>query len=110
VSRLVAEGDRHARLAENAEALSAYIEALDLVPEPRGDHLATEQIFHGLTRVLQSRGDLGDGIELLLATRPGVGSILVRMAADGAGVTPSSSPPARATARPAPSPGRSPRG
>jgi hypothetical protein len=83
VGRLVAEADRHARLAENAEALSAYIEALDLIPEPRGDHLATEQIFHGLTRVLQSRGDLGDGLELLLATRPGVGSILARMAGRG---------------------------
>jgi hypothetical protein len=83
VSRLVAEGDRHARLGENAEALAAYIEALDLVPEPRSEHQATEAIFHGLKRVLQSRGDLGDGLELLMATRPAVGSMLARLAGSG---------------------------
>jgi hypothetical protein len=83
VGRLTAEGDRHARLAENAEALSCYIEALDLVPEPRTDHEAATRIFHGLKRVLQSRGDLGDGMELLLATRPGVGPMLARLAGRG---------------------------
>jgi hypothetical protein len=82
-SRLVAEGDRHARLGENAEALACYVEALDLVPEPRHEHEATTQIFHGLRRVLQARGDLGEGIELLLATRPGVGPMLARLAGRG---------------------------
>ena len=65
MGQLTAEGHRHAGLGENAEALSCFIEALDLVPEPRGDHEATQAIFHGLRRVLQSRGDLGEGIELL---------------------------------------------
>ena len=83
VSRLMAEGDRHAHLGENAEALACYIEALDLVPEPRSEHEATGQIFHGLQRVLQSRGDLGDGLELLLATRPAIGSMLARLAGRG---------------------------
>ena len=83
VSRLIAEGDRHAAQAENAEALSCYIDALDLVPEPRTDHEATTRIFHGLRRVLQARGDLGDGLELLLATRPGVGPMLARLAGRG---------------------------
>jgi hypothetical protein len=83
VTRLVAEGDRHAHLGENAEALACYIEALDLVPEPRREHEATDQIFHGLRRVLQARGDLGEGIELLLATRPGVGSMLSGLAGRG---------------------------
>jgi hypothetical protein len=83
VSRLVAEGDRHAHLGENAEALSDYIEALDLVPEPRGEHEATGLIHEGLRRVLEARGDLGDGIELLLATRPGLGPVLARMAGRG---------------------------
>lgn len=83
VSRLMAEGDRHAHLGENAEALACYIEALDLVPEPRNEHEATGQIFHGLKRVLQSRGDLGDGLELLLATRPAIGSMLARLAGRG---------------------------
>ena len=83
VSRLVAEGDRHAHLAENAEALACYIEALDLVPEPRGEHEAVTRIFHGLQRVLEARGDLGDGIELLLATRPGLGPVLARLTGRG---------------------------
>ena len=83
MSRLVAEGDRHARLAENAEALACYIEALDLVPEPRQEHEVTTQIFHGLQRVLEARGDLGDGMELLLATRPALGSMLARLTGRG---------------------------
>ncbi len=83
VSRLIAEGDGHAAQAENAEALACYIDALDLVPEPRADHEATTRIFHGLRRVLQARGDLGDGLELLLATRPGVGPLLARLAGRG---------------------------
>jgi hypothetical protein len=33
--------------------------------------------------VLQARGDLGEGIELLLATRPGVGPMLARLAGRG---------------------------
>jgi hypothetical protein len=78
--KLLAEGARHARLAENSEALTCYIEALDLVPEPRGDHEVTGKIFSGLRRVLESRGDLGDGLELLLATRPGMGPLLARLA------------------------------
>jgi hypothetical protein len=43
----------------------------------------TEEIFHGLRRVLQCRGDLGEGIELLMATRPGVGSVLAAMSGAG---------------------------
>jgi hypothetical protein len=78
--RLVAEGARHAQLGENSEALACYIEALDLVPEPRGDHELTARIFGGLRRVLEARGDLGDGLELLLATRPGVGPLLASLA------------------------------
>jgi hypothetical protein len=83
VGRLTAEGNRHAGLGENAEALSCLIEALDLVPEPRSEHEVTEDIFHGLRRVLQCRGDLGEGIELLMATRPGVGSVLAAMSGAG---------------------------
>ncbi len=83
VSRLMAEGDRHAHLGDDAEALTSYIEALDLVPEPRGEHEATEKIFQGLRRVLESRGDLGDGLELLMATRPAVGSMLARLTERG---------------------------
>jgi hypothetical protein len=83
VSRLTAEGDRHAHLGENAEALACYIEAFDLVPEPRGEHGATDRIFHGLKSVLETRGDLGDGLELLLATRPGLGPMLARFTGRG---------------------------
>jgi hypothetical protein len=83
VRLLVAEGERHARLAENAEALACYIEALDQVPEPRREHQETAPIFHGLQRVLEARGDLGDGLELLLATRPGLGAMLGGLAGRG---------------------------
>jgi hypothetical protein len=83
VSRLVAEGDRHARLGENGEALACYIEALDRVPEPRRAHEVTTRIFNGLHRVLEARGDLGDGIELLLATRPGLSSMLAGLTGRG---------------------------
>jgi hypothetical protein len=82
----VTEGERHARLAENAEALACFIEAIDLVPEPRGEHLETTRIFHGLQRVIEARGDLGDGMELLLATRPGFGSMLAGLAGRGGSV------------------------
>jgi hypothetical protein len=81
--RLVAEGERHARLGENSEALTCYVEALDLVPEPRGDHEVTARIFGGLRQVLEARGDLGDGLELLLASRPGVGAMLATVAGTG---------------------------
>jgi hypothetical protein len=83
VHRLVAEGERHARLAENAEALACFIEALDQVPEPRSEHPETTRIFHGLQRVLEARGDLGDGMVLLLATRPGLGGMLASLAGRG---------------------------
>jgi len=83
VDRLVAEGDRHAHLGENAEALASYIEALDQVPEPRQAHEVTTRIFNGLQRVLEARGDLGDGIELLLATRPGLSSMLAGLTGRG---------------------------
>ena len=83
MSRLLAEGDRHAHLGENAEALSCYIEALDQVPEPRRAHEATARIFSGLQRVLEARGDLGDGIELLLATRPGLSAMLADLTGRG---------------------------
>jgi hypothetical protein len=43
----------------------------------------TQEIFHGLRRVLESRGDLGEGIELLMATRPGVGPVLATFAGTG---------------------------
>jgi hypothetical protein len=43
----------------------------------------TTRILHGLRRVLQARGDLGDGLELLLATRPGLGPMLARLAGPG---------------------------
>jgi hypothetical protein len=83
VGRQVAEGDRHAQLGENAEALACYIEALDQVPEPRQAHEVTTRIFNGLQRVLEARGDLGDGIELLLATRPGLSAMLAGLTGRG---------------------------
>jgi hypothetical protein len=36
--------------------------------------------------VLEARGDLGDGLELLLATRPGAGPVLAKLAGRGAWV------------------------
>ena len=83
VSRLVAEGDRHAQLAENAEALACYVDALDQVPEPRQAHEVTTRIFNGLQRVLEARGDLGDGIEQLLTTRPGLAAMLAGLTGRG---------------------------
>jgi hypothetical protein len=86
VNRLLADAERHARQGENAEALACYVDALGLVPLPRQDHEATIRIHHGLKQVLQSRGDLGDGMERLLATRPSVGPVLARLAGRGAWV------------------------
>ena len=83
VSRLAAEGDRHAHLGENAEALACYVDALDQVPEPRQAHEVTTRILNGLQRVLEARGDLGDGIEQLLATRPGLASMLAGLTGRG---------------------------
>ena len=83
VRRLTAEGHRLAHLGENAEALACFVEALYLVPEPRGEHEAIGPIVHGLRQVLEARGDLGDGLEVQLALRPGLGSMLARFTGRG---------------------------
>ncbi len=80
---LTAEGHRHAHLGENAEALACFVEALDLVPEPRGEHEATGPILDGLRQVLEARGDLADGLEIQLVVRPWLGPLLARLAGRG---------------------------
>jgi hypothetical protein len=69
VERLCRQGDDHAAAGEHAEALACFMEAWELLPEPREEYLDTATVFRGFTRVLRARGSLGGGLELLLSAR-----------------------------------------
>ena len=79
VERLCRRGDEHAAAGEHAEALACYVEAWERLPEPREAYLDAAQVFRGLTRVMRARGALGDGLDLLLASRLHFAPVLAAM-------------------------------
>jgi hypothetical protein len=79
VERLCGQGEAHAAAGESAEALACFLEAWELLPEPREEYLATSDVFRGFTRVLRARGDLGGGLELLLSARSRFAPVLAAM-------------------------------
>jgi hypothetical protein len=78
VERLCRQGDEHAAAGEHAEALACFMEAWELLPEPREEYLATAQVFRGFTGVLRARGPLG-GLDLLFAGRSHFAPVLAAM-------------------------------
>ncbi len=76
VSRLCQEGERRARAGEHGEALAAFIEAWELLPEPRESWEVAGDVYRGFTRIIEARADLADGIERLLTSRADLGAVL----------------------------------
>lgn len=79
VERLCRLGDDHAVAGEHAEALACYMEAWELLPEPREAYLDTTRVFRGFTRVMRARGALGEGLDLLLSSRLHFAPVLAAM-------------------------------
>jgi len=79
VERLCRAGDQHARAGEHAEALACFMEAWELLPEPREEYPATAEVFRGFTRVLRHHGTLGGGIDLLFSGRHHFAPVLAAM-------------------------------
>jgi hypothetical protein len=69
VELLCREGDEHASAGELAEALACYMEAWELLPEPREEFADADAVLRGFTRVLRARGDLATGLEIMLGSR-----------------------------------------
>lgn len=79
VERLCRQGSVHARAGEHAEALACFMEAWELLPEPREEYQATGLVFRGLTQVLRARGQLGGAPELLFSSRDHLAPVLAAM-------------------------------
>ena len=79
VERLCREGDEHARSGEHAEALACFMEAWELLPEPREEYQATAQVFRGFTSVLRHQGALGGGLDLLFSGRSHFAPVLAAL-------------------------------
>jgi len=69
IGLLCSEGDEHADAGEHGEALACYMEAWELLPEPREEYADATAVLRGFTRVLRARGDLASGLEIMLGAR-----------------------------------------
>ena len=78
VDRLCREGDGHAAAGEHAEALACFVEAWELLPEPREEYQATARVLRGFTSVLRSRGPAG-GIDLFFTGRSHFAPVLAAL-------------------------------
>ena len=78
IQLLCREGDEHASSGEFAEALACYMEAWELLPEPREEFSDATAILRGFTRVLRARGDLASGLEIMLGSRSRSAQALAR--------------------------------
>lgn len=76
VERLCREGDRHAEAGEHGEALACFVDAWELLPEPREAYGEASRVMGGLGRVLSERGDLAGGLRLLLSARSRLAPVL----------------------------------
>lgn len=71
VERLCLRGELHLAACEYGEALAFFLEAWELLPEPREGYQGTPRVIRGFTRIMRARSDLAEGIGLLLANRTG---------------------------------------
>lgn len=79
MERLCRRGDEHAAAGEHAEALACYVEAWELLPEPREAYLDASRVFRGFSRLMRARGALGEGLDLFLASRHHLAPVLAAM-------------------------------
>ena len=69
VVELCRAGREHAERGERAEALADYLEAWELLPEPKESWDASTWILAAVGDLLRSGGDLANALELLLTVR-----------------------------------------
>jgi len=69
IGLLCGEGNEHADAGQHGEALACFMEAWELLPEPREEYADATAVLRGFTRVLRARGDLASGLEIMLGAR-----------------------------------------
>jgi hypothetical protein len=69
VVRLCRAGREHAEGGQRAEALADYLEAWELLPEPKESWDASTWILAAVGDLLRSGGDLSNALDLLLRVR-----------------------------------------
>ncbi len=69
VERLCREAREHVRDGDRSMALTAYLEAWDLLPEPKGSWDASTIILSSVGDLLHSSGDLEGALDVLLRVK-----------------------------------------
>jgi hypothetical protein len=69
VARLCREARAHLKDGDRSMALTAYLEAWDLLPEPKGSYDASTIILSSVGDLLRSSGDLADALAVLLRVK-----------------------------------------
>jgi hypothetical protein len=69
VEQLCREARDHLKDGDRSMALTAYLEAWDLLPEPKGSWDASTIILSSVGNLLSSSGDLSDALEILLRVK-----------------------------------------
>jgi hypothetical protein len=69
VARLCREAREHLKDGDRSMALTAYLEAWDLLPEPKGSWAASTIILSSVGDLLRKSGDLSDALEVLLRAK-----------------------------------------
>ncbi len=69
VVRLCAEGRKLARDGDRATALASYLEAWELLPEPKESWDASTLILAAVGDLLRAGGDLGNALDVLVRLR-----------------------------------------
>jgi hypothetical protein len=69
VEQLCREAREHLKDGDRSMALTAYLEAWDLLPEPKGSWNASTIILSSVGNLLSSSGDLSNALEILLRVK-----------------------------------------
>ena len=69
VGRLCREAREHRKVGDRSMALTAYLEAWDLLPEPKWSWDASTLILSSVGDLLRASGDLADALEILLRAK-----------------------------------------
>lgn len=69
VDRLCREARQHLRDGDPSLALASYLEAWDLLPEPKTSFGASTLILSSVGDLLRAGGDLGNALEALLRVK-----------------------------------------
>ncbi len=69
VERLCREARQHLKDGDRSMALTAYLEAWDLLPEPKGSWDASTIILSSVGGLLRASGDLRDALDVLLRVK-----------------------------------------